>query len=293
MPKDHRLKTQKHSLPVRVPLNFLLGCSQASLDQYELARLAECADLRKEFHLLFDRLIEQTALTMLARWFRESDRDSINKGLATEIDPLTWAKQQVRDGRRTPEDLDLPLPSLPPGAAHLAAALRYQERNIAEGKCQSCPRPLDPSSVRYCTKHLTAARHRKEKKGKAVPGSREYLYSEEKQPSTHGRQPGTLASLAMANERKTRAVAAEMGIPPGSAAVTLKAAKESLLTHMPESINDAMSAFELFSVALIPSLTIGKKALRELHADGLIQHIGKGVTNDPLRYWGTGWFHGT
>jgi hypothetical protein len=287
MPKDHRLKTQKHSLPIMVPLNFLLGCSQQSLDNYELARLAECADLRKEFHLLFDRLIEQSALTMLARWFRESDRDAINQGLATEIDPLTWAKQQIKDRQRSDDEL-LQLPSLPPGAAHLAAAARYAERNIAEGKCGVCPQPLDPNSVRYCTKHLTAARHRMEKQGKAVPGSREYLYSEEKQPSAHGRQPGTLKALAMANEQKTRAVASEMGIPPGSAAVTLKAAMESLLAHIPESINDAMSAVELFSVALIPSIKTGQRALRELLADGRIQSRGKGVVNDPVRYWASG-----
>ena len=64
-----------------VPLNFLLGCSELSLDNYELARMAEVADLRKEFHALFDRLIEQWARTMLAKWFRESDRDSINQAL--------------------------------------------------------------------------------------------------------------------------------------------------------------------------------------------------------------------
>jgi hypothetical protein len=39
---------------------------------------------------------------------------------------------------------------------------------------------------------------------------------------------------------------------------------------MPESINHAMSAFELFSVALIPSVESGRKALRELLADELI-----------------------
>ena len=79
-----------------------------------------------------------------------------------------------------------------------------------------------------------------------------------------------------------------MGIPSGSVAVTLKAAKESLLSHMPASINQAMSAFELFAVALIPSLNTGKRALRELLAEGLIQLVGKRVCNDPRRYWGTG-----
>ena len=48
MPKEHRLKTQKHSLPIMVPLNFLLGCSQQSLDNYEMAQLAKTADLVEE-----------------------------------------------------------------------------------------------------------------------------------------------------------------------------------------------------------------------------------------------------
>jgi hypothetical protein len=39
--------------------------------------MAETADLRKESHILFDRLIEQQALVMLARWFRER-ADKVN-----------------------------------------------------------------------------------------------------------------------------------------------------------------------------------------------------------------------
>jgi hypothetical protein len=284
MPKDHRLKTQKHSLPIMVPLNFLLGCSQVCLDNYELARLAETADLRKEFHLLFDRLIEQSALSLLAKWFRESDRESINQALALEESPTEWAKRQMRDGQRSEEEL-LPLPSLPPGAAHLAAALRYTERNIAEGKCGVCPQPLDANSVRYCTKHLTAARHRMQKQGKAVPGSREYLYSEEKQPSTHGRQPGTLASLAVTREKATRRVLAELGIPPESAAVSLNAAKESLLAHMPDAEAGALPTATLFEIALIPSRTTGQKAINELLSEGKIQRTGKGSMRDVFRYY--------
>jgi hypothetical protein len=289
MPKDHRLKTQKHALPVMVPLNFLLGCSQQSLDQYELARLAELSDTRKEFHLLFDRLVEQSALAMLARWFRESDRSSINAALALEEDPLTWAKRQISERGRSEEEL-IPLRALPLGAAHLAAAKRYAERNIAQGKCERCPQPLDHDSVRYCTKHLAAQRMRYKPMGAKdeAPGSVNYLYQDQTPEKRQGRQPGTLASLATAREQKTRAVAAELGIPPGTAAPTMKAAKESLLANMPESINHAMSAFELFAVALIPSTTTGQIALRELVADGLIQHVGKGVVNDPCRYWGTG-----
>jgi hypothetical protein len=288
MPKDHRLKTRKHSLPIMVPLNFLLGCSQVSLDNYELARLGELADLRKEFHILFDRLIEQSALALLAKWFRESDRDSINQALALEESPTEWAKRQIKQGRRGAEDLDLPLPSLPPGAAHLAAALRYAERNIAEGKCGVCPQPLDPNSVRYCTAHLTAARHRMEKKGKAAPGSREYLYSEEKQPSTHGRQPGTLKALATANEQKQRAILAELGISPESVALTLDAAKEALMKHMPDLKARARSAADLWHSALIPSLKTGQLAIKELLAEGVIQRVGEGNVGSPYRYFRQG-----
>jgi hypothetical protein len=60
------------------------------------------------------------------------------------------------------------------------------------------------------------------------PGSREYLYSGEVTPS-RGRQPAHLARLAMNREQKTRAILAELGIPPESAAVTLRASKEALL----------------------------------------------------------------
>ncbi|HXJ04088.1 MAG TPA: hypothetical protein VNH65_03265 [Candidatus Acidoferrum sp.] len=285
MPKSHRLKTQKHSLPVMVPLNFLLGCSQQSLDTYELARLAESADLRKQFHAIFDRLIEQSALAILAHWFKESDRNSINQALAIEEDPVTWAKRQIKERQRSGDDELLPLPSLPPGAAHLAAALRYAERNIVEGKCSVCPQPLDRNSIRYCTKHLTAARHSHEKKGSAAPGSREYLYSEERQPSTHGRQPGTLAALAMNREKATRKVLAELGIPPESAAVSLNAAKESLLAHMPDSWRRALPTAALFKAAMIPSRTTGQNAIRELLSEGKIQRTGDGSMKDVFRYF--------
>lgn len=54
---------------------------------------------------------------------------------------------------------------------------------------------------------------------------------------------------------------------------------------MPQLEASAMPADELFAVALIPSVQTGKKALRELLAEGQIQSQGKGVTGDPCRYW--------
>src|SRR5262245_15840167 len=71
----------------------------------------------------------------------------------------------------------LPKAALEPGVAHRAASLRYQERNVAEGKCGAYPKPLDRNSVRYCAKHLLMARGRyHRKKALKDPGSRNYLY---------------------------------------------------------------------------------------------------------------------
>ena len=110
-----------------------------------------------------------------------------------------------------------------------------QKRNIAEGKCSECPKPLARNSVRFCEKHLAMNRARySQKKALSDPGSREFLYAGEVTGSTHGRKPGSLASLAMHREQKTRAVLAELGIPPESAAVSLNAAKEALLGCIPE-----------------------------------------------------------
>jgi hypothetical protein len=82
------------------------------------------------------------------------------------------------------------MPSLPLGAAHLAAALRYQERNIAAGKCCSCPQTLDRNSVRFCTNHLEQQRERARAKAKEL----------NKPP--HGRAPGILKALALAREKQ-------------------------------------------------------------------------------------------
>src|ERR1700682_1730557 len=286
MTKAHHLKARKSkAVTMAIPLNFLLGCSELSLDNYELARLAETADLRKEFHILFDRLIEQSALAMLAKWFRQSDRDAILQTLAIEESPTEWAKRQIKEGQRSEDDL-LPLPSLPPGAGHLAAALRYQERNIAEGKCRYCPKPLDRNSVDMCTEHLVKARARKKPMGSETPGSVDWLYRDGSEIAK-GREPSNLARLEMNREKKTRAVLAELGIPPESAAVSLKAAKEALLAHMPgpDSEGGPMTADDLFEAATVPSRTTGFKALLELFSSGKIQRTGKGARGSAFRYY--------
>lgn len=266
-------------------MNFLLGCSDSELDAYELARLAAMADLRAQLHELYDKLIEQQALAGLVRWFRAQDRQTLKYAIENAESPMEWAKRMIREGQRSEEEL-IPRPSLPPGAAHLAAAVRYQEGSIADGNCSVCPEPLDPNSVRYCTKHMTAERTRSARRRgvKGEPGSADYLYGEITE-SLHGRTPGTLASLAMHREKATRALCAETGIPFESAAVSLKAAIEALLNTIPQSKADAMTQTELFEKAGVITKTTGQRALNELLAKGKIQRTGKGGPRDLYRYF--------
>ena len=288
MPKDHRLKTRKPNLPLAksISLNFLLGCPNEDLGSYELARLANVADIRKQVQVLMDQINEQMGLAWLAAWFRSMDRTALSEALENEESALEWAKRKIREKNRGEGEETDPVPPLQIGAAHLAAALRYQERNIAEGLCAICPQPQDRNSGRYCTKHLTAARTRAAHKAgvKGEPGSADYLYGEITE-STHGRQPGTLAALAMNREKKTRAMLAELGISPESTAVSLKAAKEALLESMPDSEARAMKAAELFEKAGVITKTTGRKALQQLLSEHEVQRIGRGARKDPYRYF--------
>jgi predicted transcriptional regulator len=92
----------------------------------------------------------------------------------------------------------------------------------------------------------------------------------------------------MSREKRTRALLAELGIKPEHAAVSLKAATEALLAHMPDSKAHALSQDELFAACKIPSRTTGQKALRALLAAGKIERIGKGGRGSRFRYFTTG-----
>jgi hypothetical protein len=188
-----------------IPLNFLLGCSESALSNFELARLNEVANLRSELHTVLDRVIDQMAQAALAAWFRQTDTETLRRALENPEDILLWAKERIRDGQRSENEL-VPLKTLPPGKAHLAAALRYQERNIAAGKCCVCPQPLDRNSVRYCTRHLTIARVRKPPKNAKgdPPGSVGWLYGDGVFESSHNKAPSQVAAMAKANEARKK-----------------------------------------------------------------------------------------
>src|SRR6267142_1073050 len=142
--------------PATAPLHFLLGCSETSLGDFESARLNEVSDLRKELHTILDRVIDQMAQAALAAWFRQTNIETLKQALQNPEDILLWANEQIRNKRRSEDEL-IPMKTLPTGKAHLAAALRYAENNIAKGLCGVCPKPLANHSVRYCEDHLAKA----------------------------------------------------------------------------------------------------------------------------------------
>jgi len=84
-----------------LPLNFLLGCSEKSFGSFELARLADVADLRGELHNILDRLIDQMSQAALAAWFRKTDREILKQALDNPDDVIALAKEQIRDGQRS------------------------------------------------------------------------------------------------------------------------------------------------------------------------------------------------
>jgi len=192
------------------PVNFLLTCSEKVLGDFELKKLADVAQTRNELHEVLDRLLEEMAQASLVRWFRSQDREEIKRAANNPDDVIAIARAQIRDGQRSEEEELIPRSLLPPGSAHLAAAVRYQQRNIEKGLCSECPQPLARHSTRYCDLHLSLARGRyKPKGGKGgPPGSREYLY-EGKFESGHGKQPGSLAVLAATRERQRRSTERE------------------------------------------------------------------------------------
>jgi hypothetical protein len=139
----------------------------------------------------------------------------------------------------------------------------YHVRRVAFGKCTS--------------EAVTAALNEEwEQMQKAA---------DEKTESTHGRRPGTLASLARAREGKTRKNLADAGIPPELAAATLKDAKDAIMACMPKSKSRAMHAAALFEAAVVSSIATGRKALNELLAVGKIERFGEGTVGSRFRYF--------
>ena len=97
------------------PIAFLLECSDDLLGNLELARLSEVAALRKEMLALFDRIVDVSALAVVAALLRTIDRHELKRQLLQSPDRkleeiLAQAKEEVRNQGRSQEE-DGPLPS--------------------------------------------------------------------------------------------------------------------------------------------------------------------------------------
>ena len=183
-------------------ISYLPTCSDSEVGNFELSWLAEVSNIRKEMLAMFDRMVDQSAFAVLAAWLRTIDRQELKRKLLQSPDAkikeiLEQTNQQIRNQGHEEEEAG-PIPSpwglvrtpLPPGESRK----RYTERNLAEGKCERCSRPLDLNSVRYCTEHLKE--HRR--------GDTRYRQKQGARISLHGRHPNTLKALRKANEERKR-----------------------------------------------------------------------------------------
>jgi hypothetical protein len=104
-------------------------------------------------------------------------------------------------------------------------------------------------------------------------------------PSAHGRQPGTLASLAISREKQTRKALAELGVPPESAASARLAVEAAIMKFLPTSEAVAVKENDLFAIIDIPSRQTARNALMDLLKTGKIRRIGGGVAGNAFRYF--------
>src|SRR6516162_1818048 len=130
------------------PIAFLLECSDTELGNFELSRLSEVANWRDEMLAMFDRIVDTSALAVLAAWLRTIDRQELKRQLlqspSAKIEEiLARSREEIRNqGRGQEEDGSMPSPWLvrqrkyataeEARAARTAAQVRLAERHIAE-----------------------------------------------------------------------------------------------------------------------------------------------------------------
>ena len=71
---------------VTPPWDFLRDASKPSLESYELSRLNNAANLRREITALLDQWVDDNSQALLARWVRDRrNRPSSEAALSEEI----------------------------------------------------------------------------------------------------------------------------------------------------------------------------------------------------------------
>ena len=89
----------------------------------------------------------------------------------------------------------------------------------------------------------------------------------------------------MGREKQKLAQLADLGLALDHPAVSLNATKKELMKIMPDCAAKAKTAEELFEKTLVPSLSTGKQALKELYEASAIKWIGLGAKGSPFRYF--------
>jgi hypothetical protein len=158
---------------------------------------------------------------------------------------------------------------------------------------RTCPSCGISETVHNCGQsgrlHLAKARTRaRQKKGLTDPGSREYLYAGELPESKHGRQPGTLQSLALNREDEGDSCG-DWGLPAELAATALQAAKAALLgAHATLEKRTPYWRGNYWT-----KRTLANRIHRETRLAGIGfgwtgERIGKGIRGHPFLYFSGG-----
>lgn len=147
--------------PIKPDTYLLFTVSQQDLDSLQLSAQNRSANLRRQLSEIIAQLVDLEGQAALIHWLRNINRDSLRKAIEGHEDALSWARRQHRERGRTVQEL-IPLPQLTEEERkepHRRAALTYQARNLAEGKCEKCPQPRE-GNKRLCTDHLRQQRER-------------------------------------------------------------------------------------------------------------------------------------
>jgi hypothetical protein len=110
-----------------LPLEYLVTSSENCLEGFELARLNQISNLRKEFSQVFDDLVEAEIGARLARWMLDGRRTQSQDIPAAQCSSGRASPREVPASASKPEQLPLPRDRAKP-------SLRGSPRNSSSSK---------------------------------------------------------------------------------------------------------------------------------------------------------------
>ena len=123
------------------PMQYLRECSDSSLRHYEVIKLEHVANLRRELRVLWDEMLEESSLALLARWMIEhraclrSRVQTVEPALAMLGEPPPPTVPPMDCDQRQGEGGPLPA-NIPAAAAARSPALvgAAQRASLATGR---------------------------------------------------------------------------------------------------------------------------------------------------------------